>query len=234
VRVLDTDGRQVAKRDVGTARPSRPVDGRITLVTNPHDYSDDGQSELWDVATGAVTSLPGGSRGLSADGRYAMGVTGHPFQLPEERNACWFLVELTRSSSVKSLERCGDANPEFFAPYELSPDGRWLLGESFTDGGFFYRLAVVDARDGHVVIGRTTGDAGLGWTWAFDADGETFLLSRNPSDPPYPALLNDLVRCTLDMECTEVAAPVSTIADGALTLPRYVVGEPLHPAATSE
>jgi len=241
VRVLDTDGRQVAERDVGSARPSRPVDGRVVLVTYSHDYSKDDQSELWDVATGAVTPLPDGSRRLSADGRFVMGVTGRPLAPVEHKGRlCWFLVDLTRSTSAASIERCDDANPEIFSPYELSPDGRWLLGESFSDGGFFYWLAVVDARDGHVVVGKWTmeayRDAVNGWTWAFDADGETFLFSRNPSDPPYPARYNDLVRCTVDMECTEVGAPLSTIlvGDGALTLPRYVVGQPLRPAATSE
>jgi hypothetical protein len=240
VRVLDTDGRQVATRDVGSARPSRPVDGRVVLVTYSQDSSRDDQSELWDVATGSVTPLPDGSRRLSADGRFALGVTGRPLAPVEHKGRlCWFLVGLTRSTSATSIERCDDANPEIFSPYELSPDGRWVLGESFSDGGFFYRLAVVDARDGHVVVGRTIAgysDAVNGWSWAFDADGDTFLFSRNPSDPPFPALRNDLVRCTLDLECTEVGAPLSTIPvdGGALTLPRYVVGQPLQPAATTQ
>lgn len=215
--VVDTRGRKVASGPA-TENPTDLADGWVLLVD-----PDTQKARLWDPRTGSKLALPTGTRRLSDDGRRAMGST----DAAPEGERCWFVVDLTTSTPRKVLERCGDdENPEGFAAGEISPDGRWLLGSSYTDGGFYFRMAVADARTGEVVVGRAThGDGVAGWTWEFTPSGK-ILFSRNTARPASPAVRNDLVRCTVRLVCTQVGKDV-TLADagGGLTYPRYVVGE---------
>ncbi len=217
VRAYDDGGRLLASRSGTDVVPTAAARGRVVLRGQT-------ASSLWDVATGTVTSLPAGTRGLTLDGRHGMGTTGAN---PEDEQ-CWFLVDLGRGST-KTLERCGAQNPVDFEPRRISRDGRWILGTTSTDGGFYEQLAVVDARDGSVVVDhRSHGLAVNGWSAEFDSSADTFLFSRNASDPPYPALRNDLVRCTVDLVCTSVGKGVTLVDDGSgYTRPRYVVAQPL-------
>ncbi len=217
VLAYDDGGRLLRSRSGTDVVPTAAVGGRVVL-------SGQAASSLWDVATGTTTSLPAGTRWLTPDGRHGMGTTGAD---PEDEQ-CWFLVDLSRGST-KTLERCGAQNPVDFEPHRLSADGRWILGATSTDGGFYEKLAVADARDGSVVVDhRSHGSAVNGWSAEFDGSADTFLFSRNASDPPDPALRNDLVRCTVELVCTSVGKGVALVDDGSgYTGPRYVVARPL-------
>lgn len=219
--VSDTRGRRLATH-AGPAAPTGVAAGRVVLAGT------DDSAVLWDPASGDEVSLPDGSRRFSADGRFVLGTTG--FGMPGEPR-CWFTVDLRRSTTTKTLERCGGSNPGSFAARDRSPDGRHLLGSLVSDGGYVDRIGVVDARTGAPVGGNADD---TGWSWAFDGDDGEILFSRNASDGNGPALRNELVRCSVTLRCTQVAKSVA-LTDGGngVTAPRYVVGPAYRPVAGS-
>ncbi|MGL5816584.1 MAG: hypothetical protein ACRCYR_03405 [Phycicoccus sp.] len=217
VRVFDERGRQVGPRDI-TGVLVAVADGWVWTFT-------DQQSRGWEIATGATRDIDVRLTAVSADGRLGAATKGKAGTGPD----CWQVVDLAATAAPVVLERCGADNPEGFSPDEFSDDGRLLIGDDNTDGGFYGRVVVARVDDGRILASRERqGDRADGWSWAFDTDGRSFLMSRNVGEPRYPTTSNDLARCTLDLDCEQVGKRLRLPGvDGAFDSPRYVVGPPL-------
>ncbi len=176
----------------------------------------------WNVATGETRTLPAHLVAVSPDRTRAALQWFVATNGSEE--ACWAVVDLTKPSFPKTVERCGAGeNPTTFMPTAFSDKGTYLVGSHYVDGGFWFSAGVVRVSDGEIVLGGT-GDAVVsGWTWHLDGDESTFRISRNTSTPLSPATANTLQTCTLAMDCTDAQPPVDLTDQGGFTEPRYVV-----------
>jgi hypothetical protein len=91
--------------------------------------------------------------------------------------------------------------------FALSPDGRWLIGESDPD-----EAAVYDTTTGRATDARVDGYSffvGYGW-----ADEDTYVgLGLNK---PYDAASVDLLSCDVGGGCTVTASGIGTVEDGVV------------------
>ncbi|MGL5928264.1 MAG: hypothetical protein ACRCY8_04950 [Dermatophilaceae bacterium] len=216
VRVFDERGRPVGPKD---------IDGSLVAVADGWVWTfTDLRSRGWEIATGATRDIDVRLNAVSADGRLGAAITPRT----DDSQGCWLVVDLAAESAPVVLERCGADNPTGFSPDEFSDDGRHLIGDDDTDGGFYARVVVARVADGRILASHERqGDRADGWSWAFDDGGRTFLMSRNVGEPRFPTTRNDLARCTLDLVCDRVGDRLRLSGNELGSVPRYVVGRPL-------
>jgi hypothetical protein len=177
------------------------------------------KSVEWNYVTGQTRTLPGHVVAVAADRSRAalqwMEASADPMG-----DFCWAVIDLTRADFRTLIERCGKkGNPELFQPTAFSSDAAYLVGSNYVDGGFWFSAAVVRVSDGAMVLGGAGDRVVAGWTWRFDDDG--LVISRNTSAPKSEE--NTLQRCSLDLNCTQVAPPLMVAVRGGTVDPRYVV-----------
>lgn len=176
----------------------------------------------WNITTGETRKLPAHLVAVSPDRTRAALQWFVATDAMDE--VCWAVVDLTRPSFPKTVERCGAGeNPTMFMPTAFSGKGTYLVGSHYVDGGFWFSAGVVRVSDGTVVIGGTGDRVVSGWSWHLDDDESTFRISRNTSQPLSPATANTVQRCTLAMGCTGTAPELETRDLGGTTEPRYTV-----------
>ena len=101
----------------------------------------------WNVATGATRALPAHVVAVSPDRTRAALQWFVSTDAMDE--ACWAVVDLTKPSFPKTVERCGPGeNPAMFMPTAFSSRGTYLVGSHYVDGGFWFSAGVVRASDG--------------------------------------------------------------------------------------
>jgi hypothetical protein len=176
----------------------------------------------WNVASGETKKLPAHVVAVSPDRTRAALQWFVATDAMDE--ACWAVVDLTKPSFPKTVERCGAGeNPAMFMPTAFSSRGTYLVGSHYVDGGFWFSAGVVRVSDGTVVVGGNDADLVSGWSWHLEADESTFVVSRNTSSPVSPATRNTLQRCTLAMDCTPAQPPLAVKDPNGFSEPRYVV-----------
>ncbi|MBW8732646.1 MAG: hypothetical protein JF622_17225, partial [Terrabacter sp.] len=176
VVVYTADGAKVAQRR--DAREVAAIVGAVAYLTG-----DPAEGSLeWDVATGATRALPAHLAAVSPDRTRA---ALQWFVATDAMDAaCWAVVDLTRPSFPKTVERCGAGeNPAMFMPTAFSSRGTYLVGSHYVDGGFWFSAGVVRVSDGTTVLGGTGDRVVSGWTWHLADDESTFRISRNTSTP---------------------------------------------------
>jgi len=211
-----TDGSTVARRT--DAREVGAIVGDVAYLTGDASR----ESLEWDVATGATRALPAHVVAVSPDRRWAALQWFVATDAMDE--ACWAVVDLTKPSFPKTVERCGAGeNPSMFMPTTFSSRGTYLVGSHYVDGGFWFSAGVVRVSDGTTVLGGTGDRVVSGWTWQLADDESTFRISRNTSSPLSPATRNTLQQCSIGLSCNDVGAELPTRDAGVSTDPRYTV-----------
>lgn len=212
-RVIAQDGRTMRLTVLapdGSVLASRATDRYPAAVVGDFVYlqGDSAAKSLeWNYVTGRTRTLPGHVAAVSAD-RTRAALQWTEAAADPMGDFCWSVIDLTDPGFRSVIERCGSkGNPNLFQPTAFSGDGSYLVGSNYVDGGYWFSAAVVRVSDGAMVLGGSQADGTLvaGWTWRLD-DDDTLLVSRNPSAPKTEA--NSLQRCTLDLSCTVLGAPL--------------------------
>jgi hypothetical protein len=203
VHVVDPQGKPLGTL---TSRldPSAIVDGHVYLIGEEKSID-------WVYATDLTKDLPAHVVAVSDD-RTRAALFWYPKPQPEGTEAgCWAIVDLTKSSFPHLVEQCGKANTSSFTPRQFMPGGEIIMGTNYSDGGYYFMYAGLRVSDGALVYGgyQQGGKMAPGWGQRASSGG-TFLLSLNDSQPLYPPAFTKVVRCTLEMSCSEVAPRVST------------------------
>jgi hypothetical protein len=198
---------------------------QVAAVVGDRAYLDAGAtsgSVEWNVATGETRTLPAHVVAVSPDRTRAALQWFVATDAMDE--ACWAVVDLTKPSFPRTVERCGAGeNPAMFMPTAFSSRGTYLVGSHYVDGGFWFSAGVVRVSDGTTVLGGTGDRVVSGWTWHLDDDESTFRISRNTSQPLSPATRNTLQQCSIALSCNDVGAELPTRDAGGSTDPRYTV-----------
>ncbi|KRF40190.1 hypothetical protein [Terrabacter sp. Soil810] len=216
VVVYAADGSKVAQRT--DDREPGAIVGDLAYLTGDTTTG----SLEWDVATGTSRKLPAHVVAVSPDRSRAALQWFVATDAMDE--ACWAVVDLTRSTFPKTVERCGAGqNPTMFMPTAFSSRGTYLVGSHYLDGGFWFSAGVVRVSDGTVVLGGTGDRVVSGWTWHLGDDESTLVISRNTSKPLTPAARNTVQRCTLAMDCSVLHPEIGLSNPSSFTEPRYVV-----------
>ena len=215
VVVYAADGSTVAQRK--DDREVGAIVGDLAYLTGAANGSLE-----WDVATGTTRTLPAHVVAVSPDRTRAALQWFVATDAMDE--ACWAVVDLTKPTFPKTVERCGAGqNPTMFMPTTFSSRGTYLVGSHYLDGGFWFSAGVVRVSDGTVVLGGIGDRVVSGWTWHLGDDESTLVISRNTSNPLTPATRNTVQSCTLDLVCTALHPEVGLSSPSSFTEPRYVV-----------
>ncbi|WP_043648618.1 hypothetical protein [Terracoccus sp. 273MFTsu3.1] len=216
VVVHAADGSTVARRT--DAREVGAIVGDVAYLTG-----DASQGSLeWDVTTGTTRALPAHVVAVSPDRTRAALQWFVATDAMDE--ACWAVVDLTKPSFPKTVERCGAGeNPAMFMPTAFSSGGTYLVGSHYVDGGFWFSAGVVRVSDGATVLGGTGDRVVSGWTWHLADDETSFVISRNTSTPLSPATRNTLQRCSLSGACSDLRSELPTRDAAGAAEPRYTL-----------
>ena len=218
VVVLAADGTEL-KRRPAPATPEAPV-----AIVGEFVYFGGQEAEHtteWNYVTGATRQLPRYITAVSEDRTLA--ALDWPAPNQEGYDSCWAVMDLTKSGFPKLIERCAPKdNPELFQPREFSTNGTYLVGGKYIDGGFWFIPAVYRVSDGKDMLGGTSENPISGWSWRLADDEASIVISRNTSAPLSPPKSNTLQRCSLSMQCTEIAPQLPILSEVVVDA-RYVV-----------